>query len=529
MLPALESVGVISKIHVSRLGDLLLGAAFGPSGLSELLVEPDGAANDVGHIYIGQVQQVVDGIDGAFIDFGRDRNGFLPIVDHRLMSHDSRFQKTNNLSHPLRPTLRSGAWLPVQVARVESGDKGARLTQQLSFPSHYAVFYPYRMGVAVSKKIADREERHRLEQLGQAALFREASNRAAVEQEPKGSEGMTSAIGGLMFRTLSNNVAPELLIADIEGLIAQWQVVRSALNQPKAKRCLYQGPPSPLGWIQRWLSSNLSEIVVDDEAVVTQIIGFLSEVMPEWTGTVKSVTESAKPQFRRDLAHSLDELLCTRVELPAGGYLIIEETEAMSTIDVNTGSDVAGPDLSATALRTNLEAAWQVPRELKRRNLAGIIAIDFIDMVDPEHQRQVRSQLLEACQNRQVSCRGSGFSEFGVVQISRARRELSLRGQIGATGILRSAGGSSLYSAHYRASEIVALVSNTLRSSPSSKIDIRADAQVLSALFGRSDFVSLIEASNRVLNVQPVSESGFCELRVDGYAVGTISRGESVA
>ena len=126
---------MISKIHVSRLGDLLVGAAFSPSGLSELLVEPDGGVNDVGDIYLGQVQRVVNGIDGAFIDFGRDRNGFLPIGDDRSMSFESRLQTRNSTSQQLRPNLKTGTWLPVQVVRPESGDKGARLTQQLSFPS----------------------------------------------------------------------------------------------------------------------------------------------------------------------------------------------------------------------------------------------------------------------------------------------------------------------------------------------------------------------------------------------------------
>ena len=535
---------MISKIHVSRLGDLLVGAAFSPSGLSELLVEPDGGVNDVGDIYLGQVQRVVNGIDGAFIDFGRDRNGFLPIGDDRSMSFESHLQTRNSTSQQLRPNLKTGTWLPVQVVRPESADKGARLTRQLSFPSLYAVFYPDRTGVAVSKKIVDPGERSRLEQLGQAALKRrslvlkpsnrDASNRDTLnqdsfEKEPSGREPMEASIGGLMFRTLSCNVAPELLMADIERVMAQWQMVRSALTLPNVVRCLHQGPSSPLDWIQRWLSRDLSEIVADDDGVVAQIRDYLAVMMPERMGAVKRVDESAKPKFRQQLVHRLDELLGARVELPAGGYLIIEETEAMSTIDVNSGSDVAGPELSATALRTNLEAARQLPRQLKLRNLAGIIAIDFIDMVDPDHQRQVRNRLLDACQNLQMLCRVSEFSEFGVVQISRTQSKLSLRKQMGAIGIAWSAKGSTLYRAHGRAGEIAALVSHTMRSSPSAKIDIRAGAQVLSALFANSDFVSLIEASNGVFNIQAVSDPGICELRVDDHRMGGVSRDESFA
>ena len=530
---------MISKIHVSRLGDLLVGAAFSPSGLSELLVEPDGEGNDVGDIYLGQVQRVVNGIDGAFIDFGRDRNGFLPIGDDRSMSFESRLQTRNSTSQQLRPNLKTGTWLPVQVVRPESGDKGARLTQQLSFPSLYAVFYPDRTGVAVSKKIVDPGERSRLEQLGQAALKRRAlvlktSNRDTLnqnsfEQEALGREPMEASIGGLMFRTLSCNVAAELLMADIERVMAQWQMVRSALTLPNVVRCLHQGPFSPLDWIQRWLSRDLSEIVADDDGVVAQIRDYLAVMMPERMGAVKRVDESAKPKFRQQLVHRLDELLGARVELPAGGYLIIEETEAMSTIDVNSGSDVAGPELTATALRTNLEAARQLPRQLKLRNLAGIIAIDFIDMADPDHQRQVRNRLLDACQNLQMLCRVSEFSEFGVVQISRTQSKLSLRKQMRAIGIAWSAKGSTLYSAHCRAGEIAALVSHTMRSSPSAKIDIRAGAQVLSALFANSDFVSLIEASNGVFNIQAVSDPGICELRVDDHRMGGVSGDESFA
>jgi Ribonuclease G/E len=535
---------VISKVYVSRLGDLLVGAAFSPSGLSELLVEPDGGVNDVGDIYLGQVQRVVNGIDGAFIDFGRDRNGFLPIGDDRSMNFESRLQARNSTPQQLRPNLKPGTWLPVQVVRPESGDKGARLTRHLSFPSLYAVFYPDRTGVAVSKKIVDPGERSRLEQLGQTALkrrslvlktsnrdasSRDTLNQESSEQEPLGREPMEASIGGLMFRTLSRNVAPELLMADIERVMAQWQMVRSALTLPNVVRCLHQGPSSPLDWIQHWLSQELSEILADDDGVVAQIRDYLALMMPERMGAVKRVDESAKPKFRQQLVHRLDELLDARVELPAGGYLIIEETEAMSTIDVNSGSDVAGPELTATALRTNLEAARQLPRQLKLRNLAGIIAIDFIDMVDPDHQRQVRNRLLDACQNLQMLCRVSEFSEFGVVQISRTQSKLSLRKQMRAIGIAWSAKGSTLYSAHCRAGEIAALVSHTMRSSPSAKIDIRAGAQVLSALFANSDFVSLIEASNGVFNIQAVSDPGICELRVDDHRMGGVSRDESFA
>ncbi|MGB2033134.1 MAG: ribonuclease E/G [Pseudomonadales bacterium] len=510
---------MISKIHVSRLGALSVGAAFTSSGLSELLIEPDSGANDVGHIYLGQVQRVVDGIDGAFVTIDRNRNGFLPIVDHRSANAGSSSLERRVRPNQSQPKLKQGTWLPVQVVRPECGNKSARLTQELSFPSLYVVFYPHRTGIAVSKKISDRGELVRLEHLG-----REALNRAGLENALR-----KAAAGGLMFRTLSQNVTEALLIADIQRVMAQWEFVRSELLQPQVMRCLHRGQPNPVGWIQQWLSRDLSEILVDDEKIVPKITDYLSEMMPEWKGTVKPVAESAKRQFRQRFTHILDELLCLRVELPSGGYLVVEETEAMSTIDVNTGADVAGADLAATALRTNLEAAQRIPRELKLRNLAGLVAIDFIDMVDPEHQQQVRNQLLKACQDREVPCRVSEFSDFGIVQISKTQRGLSLGKQIRSGGRPARSEGSNPYSAHLWASQIVEQVQKVLILRPSSKIEIRASSQVLIALFGRSDFVSILEARMNGIQIEAVTDWGICELRVDDQAMSLDCLGESVA
>jgi ribonuclease G len=362
----------------------------------------------VGNIYRGKVVRVLPGMQAAFVDFGAGRTGLLPASD--LAGTPGRRDSA------IESRLHDGQEMVVQVARDPLGSKGARLTTDLSLSSRFLVYMPHSGQLAVSQRIEDSGERTRL--LG---LLREAL--AAEGMAAKGMAGK----GGYILRTAAEGVDLAGLQADLCFLQRLWGSVSRRSREAAGPRLLHEDLPLHLRVARDLAGPSLQRILLDDPAAFLALGTFCNEYVPELADRLQL---HEAPGLLFDL-HGVEEeiqrALARRVELDCGGYLVIEQTEAMTTVDVNSGSFVGRRNADETVFRTNLEAARALARQLRLRNLGGIIMVDFIDMADPEHRRQLQHTLQQVLQPDPGRTTFNGMSELGLVALTRKRSGESLQ------------------------------------------------------------------------------------------------------
>ena len=356
--------------------------------LQEVFIERARRRGLVGNIYRGVVNRVLPGMQAAFIDIGLDRAAFLHASDIALMDSDDKAEASGNGDNITR-LLHEGQKLLVQVIKDPLGSKGARLTTHITIPSRYLVFMPETENVGVSQRIEDEAERQRLREI------------VLTERDKENT-------GGFILRTAAEGVDEESIASDLHFLQRLWASVREQMARAKAGDVVHEDLPLVLRVLRDISDSEVEKLRIDSRETFQRVDRFVRQFTPELLNKLEYYP-GERPVF--DLYGVDDEIqkaLERKVQLKSGGHLVLDQTEAMTTIDVNTGAYVGHRNLEETIFKTNLEAAQAIVRQLRLRNLGGIIIVDFIDMQTEEHKRQVLRALekhpaLDDCQARAPS------------------------------------------------------------------------------------------------------------------------------
>ncbi len=369
--------------------------------LQEIHIERSLHQGLLGNIYKGRIHRLMPGIQAAFVDIGLERSAFLHISD--LQGYEDWSAKANNAHLDIRDRLKVGQDLLVQVYKDPLGSKGARLTTLHTIPSRYLVLTPGIFQVAVSQKIVDEAERERL-----------ANLITPGEQ------------GGYIFRTAAEGVAEAELKTDKEFLNTLWSEVVTRAKSVKPGEIVYEEIPIVLRVLRDLAGYDVEKIRVDQQAAMLEMKKFASRYVPALAERIEYYAGD-RPIF--DIYSVEDELqkaLQRKVYLKSGGHLVFDQTEAMTTIDVNTGSYLGHANLEQTIFKTNLEAIEIIARQVRLRNLGGIIIIDFIDMADPMHKTHLLQSLTTALAKDCVRTEVSELTSLGLVQMTRKRTRESL-------------------------------------------------------------------------------------------------------
>ena len=376
--------------------------------LQEVVVERERSRGIVGNIYRGKVVRVLPGMQAAFVDIGLDKASFIHVGD--LETDDVSAEEPD-----IRLLLREGQSLLVQVVKDPLGTKGARLTGHLSVSSRYLVYMPKNNHIGISNRI-ESSERQDLLKSGLADALAEVM----TEPEDKAMQA------GYIIRTAAEFSDYHDFVADVRYLKRLWRALQKKMAAPTVPALIYEDLNVCERTMRDFVYPELEKIRVDSRTVYERLIKFAKEFIPEFVDKIE-IYDSSRPIF--DLFSVEDEItkaLGRKVQLKSGGSLVIDQTEAMTTIDVNTGAFVGKRNLEETIFKTNLEAATALARQLRLRNLGGIIIIDFIDMKSEEHQRQTLRTLEKAVEKDKTTSHVGGFSDLGLVQMTRKRTRESL-------------------------------------------------------------------------------------------------------
>ncbi|MCV2885771.1 ribonuclease G [Aestuariibacter sp. AA17] len=373
--------------------------------LQEIHVERHTKKGIVGNIYRGKVSRVLPGMQAAFVDIGLEKAAFLHASD--IAFHSEIIEEVSS-SHiqkqDIRELVRDGQDIVVQVVKDPIGTKGARLTTDITLPSRYLVFMPSVTHVGVSQRIEEEAERDRLKHIVQE---------------------FCSENGGFIVRTAAEGVGDQELIQDAEFLRRLWAKIQSRLSKRKSN-VLYEDLPVARRVLRDFVGTDLDRIRIDSKLSFQELQSFTKEYVPELNSLLEYYP-GERPIFDLyDAENEIQRALERRVDLKSGGYLIIDQTEAMTTIDINTGGFVGHRNLEETIFNTNIEATQAIARQLRLRNLGGMILIDFIDMVDPDHKRRVLHSLEVATSKDRAKTNIHGFTALGLIEMTRKRTRESI-------------------------------------------------------------------------------------------------------
>jgi ribonuclease G len=371
----------------------------------EIYIERSSRRGLVSNLYKGRVSRVLPGMQAAFVDIGLERTAFLHVGDIADVQADDTIVLPT--VDDIRKLVSPGDDILVQVIKDPLGTKGARLTTFIALPSRYLVYMPRGDGIGVSTRIDDESERQRLKQ--------------AVASFVVPNSG-----GGYILRTASQGVSLKSLREDMAYLDKLWRHVRLKATATQPGAIVHEDLPLPVRILRDELSRGVSRVLVDSPREHAQMLAFAAAFMPDAAVRIELYT-GPRPIFdlhgiEEEIARALDR----KVTLKSGGHLVIDQTESMTTIDVNTGAYVGHRNLEETIFRTNLEAAAAIARQLRLRNLGGIIIIDFIDMRDEAHRRQVLAALERALASDRSQTHIVSLSPLGLVEMTRKRTRESL-------------------------------------------------------------------------------------------------------
>lgn len=369
--------------------------------VQELHVERTASRGIVGNIYLGKVVRVLPGMQSAFINIGLERTAFLHVADIWSERHAGDAPK------PIERILAEGQSLMVQVLKDPLGTKGARLSTQISIAGRMLVYLPQDKHIGISQRIDSEASRE---------LLRERVTRLVPPEEP----------GGFIVRTMAEQASEEELAADIAYLRKLWTEIQARATGALPPAVLYEDLTLGLRVLRDLVSEETGRVIVDSRENFQKLTTFAEEYMPKVLPLLTHYT-GERPLF--DLHNVEDEIqkaLARRVDLKSGGYLIFDQTEAMTTIDVNTGGFVGARNFDDTIFKTNLEAAQTIARQLRLRNLGGIIIVDFIDMESLEHRQAVLEEFTKALARDHTKMTVNGFTALGLVEMTRKRTRESL-------------------------------------------------------------------------------------------------------
>jgi ribonuclease E len=357
----------------------------------------DDATQIHGNIYMGKVQNVLPGMEAAFVDIGTPKNAVLYRGDVQYDPEDV----VESGQPRIEQMLRNRQTILCQVTKNPIGTKGARLTQEVSLPGRFVVLIPNSTTYGISKRLAD-DERRRL-------------RRILDEVKPEGH--------GLIVRTAAEGATPDELARDVQRLIKQWGEIDAAAKRAKAPALLYREPDLAVRVIREEFNKEYRGVVIDDQALYEEVKEYVSALIPELADRIELFEpEEGLPLYERYHVHEqLYKALDRKVWLPSGGSIIVEHTEALTVIDVNTGKNVGSSSLEETVFRNNLEAADEIARQLRLRDIGGIIVIDFIDMEIKKNREEVLRAFKEALARDKTRTQVFEISELGLVEMTRKR------------------------------------------------------------------------------------------------------------
>ncbi len=373
--------------------------------VQELHIERTNGRGIVGNVYLGRVVRVLPGMQSAFIDIGLERTAFLHVAD--IWSEKTTNGNGGDGPRPIERILGEGQQLMVQVLKDPIGTKGARLSTQVSLAGRLLVYLPQEKHIGISQRIESEAAREQL--------------RSRIQAQLPADEA-----GGYIARTMAENASEAELGADIAYLRRLWSEIRHRGQPAKAPVMLHHDLTLAQRVLRDLVSLETSRIVIDSRENFQKLTAFANEFMPQLEGLLRHYS-GERPLF--DLQGVEDEIqraLARRVDLKSGGYLIIDQTEAMTTIDVNTGGFVGLRNFDDTIFKTNLEAAQTIARQLRLRNLGGIIIVDFIDMESAEHRNAVLAEFDKALARDHTRITVNGFTALGLVEMTRKRTRESL-------------------------------------------------------------------------------------------------------
>jgi len=370
--------------------------------LVELMLDRPDAQRTVGDIYLGRVEGVLPGIQAAFVNIGTDKAAFLHVSD--LADEDpeaSEEEKGVARYPPIQTLIKKGEELLVQVTKEAIGTKGPRVTAQVSLPGRYLVYMPRSEHIGVSRKIEDRDERTRLRRLMRDIV-------------PPGD-------GGVIVRTVGEDAKRKPLERELKGLIKTWKRIEARVAQSQAPALVHEEAHLAAGIIRDLFSEKVDSLIVDSREIFNEVRAYLEAVDPDLMRRV-SYHDGTVPLFDKyEIEDEIRRSFERRVELPSGGHVVIEPTEGLVAIDVNTGRYTGKKDPEKTILRTNLDAAREIARQLRLRDIGGIIVVDFIDMEDKANRDKVMQELRMHLSRDRARTKAFQISELGLVEMTRQR------------------------------------------------------------------------------------------------------------
>jgi ribonuclease E len=354
-----------------------------------------GARSMVGNVYLGRVQNVLPGMEAAFIDIGRGRNGVLYAGEVNYSPEDLEGPQPR-----IEQILKNGQPVMVQVTKDPMGGKGARLTAQISMPGRFLVFVPNANISGISRRLPD-DERRRLKTI-------------MKKVRPEGH--------GVIVRTAAEGASEDALTADLLRLVREWEDIQKHSKKAKAPAVLYEEPELTVRVVRDlFTDEEFKELATDSPRVHEKVMSYVHDVAPDLESKIH-LHQGRLPVFEEyRVVEQIHKALDKKVWLPSGGYLFIERTEAMTIIDVNTGKSVGKTNLEATVTNTNLEAAREVARQLRLRDIGGIIVIDFIDMLLEKNKDQVENAMKEALAVDKTRSQVFEIGPLGLMQVTRKR------------------------------------------------------------------------------------------------------------
>ena len=386
--------------------------------LVEYMVDRPDAERLVGDVYLGHVQAVLPGIQAAFVEIGTEKAAFLHVSDvlrdggeeDEEEDADERDRERDDARAgrfpPIQDLVKKGEKILVQVSKEPISTKGPRVTAQISLPGRFLVYMPYSKNVGVSRKIEDREERSRLRAI-------------AKEVIPEGA-------GGVIIRTVGEELTREIFEREFKTLHGTWKKIQKRSKSARPPALVHREAKLTSGIIRDVFTEKVDALVIDSKELHKEVKQYLQGVDPELIERVHLYAEPVPLFDKYGIEDAIREAFNRRVELPSGGYIIIEPTEALVSIDVNTGRYTGKKDPEKTILRTNLDAAREVARQLRLRDIGGIIVCDFIDMETRSSQDKVMQELRTHLGRDRARTKAFQVSELGLVQMTRQRVRPSL-------------------------------------------------------------------------------------------------------
>jgi len=365
--------------------------------LVDFYVEGSGKEHLKGNIYKGVITRIEPGLQAVFVNFGPKKHGFLQLREIK----QEFFANTPQGKRPRVQDLQKGQELIVQVEKDERDTKGASLTTYISIPGRYIVMMPGQERVGISRKIEDRDDRERLKEIFHALKL------------PKKM--------GFILRTAGSDKTGEDLENDLKYLTKLWIKIQAEAKKASAPALIYKEQDIAVRTVRDYLTSDVSEVLIDDQEAFRGTKEFLRKTVPWRKINIKFYKEK-KPIFSiHNIEDQIAKLGERYVHLPSRGYIVIDKTEALTAIDVNSGRSRKEENVESTALRTNLEAADEIARQLRLRDIGGLIVIDFIDMVSSKNRRELETRLMDAMESDKAHAEITNISKFGIIEMTRER------------------------------------------------------------------------------------------------------------